>query len=209
MTRWGSPFYRTEGSNGHPGRGNLILCRSAKQFERLVARPYLYGSDWNTVTKRQTEENTTVIGYKASKTFAEKAAWKFIEQEKPNFTLTTICPPLVLRPILHSSLSSANLDVGNRPVVNFLNRKARHQIHSNFLKHWVDVHLALCHVAGVESDKAANKRILVHGGTFSNKEIGSFVRQEIAKGHSLLPTDTTPGGEYPDEGGYKIDNSLA
>jgi nucleoside-diphosphate-sugar epimerase len=32
-------------------------------------------------------------GYRASKTFAEKAAWDFLEEEKPNFTLATMCRP--------------------------------------------------------------------------------------------------------------------
>lgn len=39
-------------------------------------------------------------GYRASKTYAEKAAWEFVEKEKPNFTLSTINPPLVFGPIV-------------------------------------------------------------------------------------------------------------
>jgi hypothetical protein len=35
-----------------------------------------------------------------SKSFAEKAAWKFMEEKKPNFILTTICPTLVFGPIV-------------------------------------------------------------------------------------------------------------
>ncbi len=54
--------------------------------------------DWNPITVEQAE-NSPVHGYRASKTFAEKAAWKFLEEERPNFTLSTICPPLVLGPI--------------------------------------------------------------------------------------------------------------
>jgi nucleoside-diphosphate-sugar epimerase len=41
-----------------------------------------------------------MMGYRASKTFAEKAAWEFIEKEKPNFTLATINPPMVFGPIV-------------------------------------------------------------------------------------------------------------
>lgn len=39
-------------------------------------------------------------GYRASKTFAEKAAWDFVEKEKPNFALATINPPMVFGPIV-------------------------------------------------------------------------------------------------------------
>ena len=36
----------------------------------------------------------------ASKAFAEKAAWDFVEKEKPNFSLSTIQPSLVFGPIV-------------------------------------------------------------------------------------------------------------
>lgn len=42
---------------------------------------------------------------KASKAFAEKAAWQFMEKEKPDFSLTTICPTLVFGPIVSSLIS--------------------------------------------------------------------------------------------------------
>lgn len=50
--------------------------------------------DWNPVTHEQALENPSA-GYRASKTFAEKSAWEFVEKEKPNFTVTTLCPPMV------------------------------------------------------------------------------------------------------------------
>ena len=36
----------------------------------------------------------------ASKVFAEKAAWDFMDKEKPNFSLSTIEPTLVFGPIV-------------------------------------------------------------------------------------------------------------
>jgi|TARA_R110002003_G_scaffold121_19_gene10799 nucleoside-diphosphate-sugar epimerase len=55
--------------------------------------------DWNPITSQEATENP-MMGYRASKTFAEKAAWDFIEKEKPNFTLSTINPPMVFGPIV-------------------------------------------------------------------------------------------------------------
>lgn len=57
--------------------------------------------DWNPITHKEALENPA-NGYRASKTFAEKAAWEFVEKEKPNFALSTMCPPLVLGPIVRS-----------------------------------------------------------------------------------------------------------
>lgn len=48
--------------------------------------------DWNPITQEEALENPAA-GYRASKTFAEKAAWDFVEKEKPNFTIATMCPP--------------------------------------------------------------------------------------------------------------------
>lgn len=48
--------------------------------------------DWNPITEEEALENPT-NGYRASKTFAERAAWEFVEKEKPNFTLATVGVP--------------------------------------------------------------------------------------------------------------------
>lgn len=42
-------------------------------------------ADWNPITP-EGALTSSANGYRASKTFAEKAAWKFVEEEKPNFT---------------------------------------------------------------------------------------------------------------------------
>lgn len=42
-------------------------------------------ADWNPITLEEAPLNPS-NGYRASKTFAEKAAWEFVEKEKPNFT---------------------------------------------------------------------------------------------------------------------------
>jgi nucleoside-diphosphate-sugar epimerase len=41
-----------------------------------------------------------MMGYRASKTFAENAAWEFVKNEEPNFTISTINPPMVFGPIV-------------------------------------------------------------------------------------------------------------
>jgi nucleoside-diphosphate-sugar epimerase len=55
--------------------------------------------DWNPITREQADDSPA-LGYRASKTFAEKAAWKFLEEEKPGFTISTINPPMVFGPIV-------------------------------------------------------------------------------------------------------------
>ena len=47
--------------------------------------------DWNPITQDEALQNPS-YGYRGSKTFAEKAAWDFVEKEKPNFTISTVSP---------------------------------------------------------------------------------------------------------------------
>ncbi len=58
---------------------------------------YTYTSkDWCPLTYEEgktTDQPTTA--YRASKTLAEQTAWEFIEREKPQFDLVTLCPPMV------------------------------------------------------------------------------------------------------------------
>jgi hypothetical protein len=44
------------------------------------------------VTADDVKKNPSV-GYVASKTLAEKAAWQYMEKEKPGFTLSVVCLP--------------------------------------------------------------------------------------------------------------------
>ncbi|KAG8681602.1 methylglyoxal reductase (NADPH-dependent) gre2, partial [Ceratobasidium sp. 394] len=54
---------------------------------------YVYtDKDWNPVTLEASLGDVR-LGYSASKTHAEKAAWEFIRTEQPSFSLTTLCPP--------------------------------------------------------------------------------------------------------------------
>lgn len=64
----------------------------------------------------------------ASKTFAEKAAWEFVEKEKPNFTIATMCPPLVFGPIVHYLNDLKALNTSNERVRDFMAGKAKEEI---------------------------------------------------------------------------------
>jgi nucleoside-diphosphate-sugar epimerase len=54
--------------------------------------------------KQSAEEGNSqnpVQAYLASKTLAERAAWEFVETNKPVWEIATINPPLVFGPIIH------------------------------------------------------------------------------------------------------------
>jgi len=162
--------------------------------------------DWNPISKEQAVENPA-NGYRASKTFAERAAWDFIEQEKPNFTLATMCPPLVLGPIVHYLNSLDGLNTSNQRIRDIMQGKAKDEIPPTGTYIWVDVRdLALCHVLAIEKEDAANKRFFITAGYFSNKEIAEIIGKNYPQYKEGLPTSSTPGGSYPEGGVYKYNN---
>ncbi|XXG98837.1 hypothetical protein Hte_005167 [Hypoxylon texense] len=145
-------------------------------------------------------------GYQASKTFAEKAAWDFMEKEKPSFTLATICPPLVFGPATQSLSSLDSLNTSNQFVRSFLLGNAKEEIPPTINPIFADVRdVALAHIAAIEKPEAANKRFFITGGYCSNREIVDIIRKHFPEYHAQLPSESAKGGDLPDPI-YKLDN---
>jgi nucleoside-diphosphate-sugar epimerase len=72
-------------------------------------------ADWNPITREEAKRADGTVAYLVSKTLAEKAAFDFVESEKPNFSISTLLPPMVYGPLLHGveSLSKLNTSSGD------------------------------------------------------------------------------------------------
>lgn len=163
--------------------------------------------DWNPITHEEALESPAA-GYRASKVFAEKAAWEFVEEEKPNFSLSTMCPPLVLGPIVHYLNSLDALNTSNQRIRDTMLGKYKDEIPETGIYIWVDVRdLALAHVLAVEKAEAANKRFFITEGYFTNRKIAESIAKSYPELKDKLPTDKAKGGDFPKEGIYGIDNS--
>ena len=97
-----------------------------------------------------------------------------MEKEKPNFTLSTVCPPLVLGPIVPNLQDLDHLNTSNQRILALIQGKSKSEIPETGTFIWVDVRdLALANVRAGERDDAANKRFFVTAGAFSNKGMSS------------------------------------
>ncbi|RYN21475.1 hypothetical protein AA0112_g10202 [Alternaria arborescens] len=153
--------------------------------------------DWNPITQDEAQENP-MMGYRASKTFAENAAWEFVKNEKPNFTISTINPPMVFGPIVHALDSLENMNTSNQRILSAAQGKFKDEIPASGVHLWVDVRdVAEAHVAAFEKPDAANKRFFVTAGYFSNKELCQIIKKNFPE-FKDLPSDDTPGGDYPE-----------
>ncbi|KFY05594.1 hypothetical protein V492_08424 [Pseudogymnoascus sp. VKM F-4246] len=167
--------------------------------------------DWNPITEEQALTNPAE-GYRASKTFAERAAWDFVRDEKPNFTISTVNPPMVFGPVVHYLNSLDSLNTSNQRIRDFAQGKAKNGLPNSGVYLWIDVRdLALVHVRQIEVPEAAGKRFFATAGYFSNKEIADAIRNNFPEYKDQLPAADAPGdGDYPNgstESLHKYDNS--
>ncbi|KAJ5485161.1 Ketoreductase azaE [Penicillium diatomitis] len=159
------------------------------------------------ITKGSTYEVTTVlIVAPVPQTFAEKAAWDFVEKENPNFDLVTINPPLVFGPIVSYLNSLDAINTSNQRMRNIVQGQFKDAIPPTGMWLFVDVRdVALAHVRAIEVAEAGGKRFLVAAGFFSNKVLVEAVRETHPELESKLPSKDYPD-DFPSEL-YEIDNS--
>ncbi|KAG8156344.1 hypothetical protein KVR01_013796 [Diaporthe batatas] len=164
------------------------LRQSLIRADRPRSTPYSE-ADWCPVTEEQALANPA-DGYRASKTFAERAAWKFVEDNKPNFTLAVCNPPLVLGPVLHHQDSLASLNTSNERILMSGASKPPPADRQP------------------PKDEAAGKRFFMVGGHFLNKQIAEIIGQKFPELKESLPTkDALKTGDYPAIGPYGFDST--
>lgn len=107
---------------------------------------------------------SNLFGYQASKTFAEKAAWDFLAAEKPDFTVVTICPPMIFGPVLKPMKSESDLNESSAQ----LRRNVKTPMETR-MPVFVDVRdVARAHVESLDLTKVTqSERFLVCGGKYT------------------------------------------
>lgn len=162
-------------------------------------------ANWNPITEEEATQNPA-NGYRASKTFAERAAWEFVEKEKPNFDIATINPPLVLGPVVHYLNSLDTINTSNERVRNMIQGRLKDSgLPPSGVFLWVDVHdVALAHVKALEVPAAGGKRFFVTAGHYSNGEIAAIIKKDFPDLADKLPADIS--SDMPADV-YQIDNS--
>lgn len=164
----------------------LAACHRAGTVKRVVltssmaaitdepdSDKVLTEADWN---ERSTLDRNP---YYLSKTLAERAAWRFVEGEKPGFDLVVVNPFLVIGPSIGPGLNTSNqlfvdLLAGTYPGV------------MNLTWGFVDVRdVALAHVAAMETASAAGRYICA-GDTIAMRPLVEVLdRAGWGKGHKL------------------------
>lgn len=135
--------------------------------------------------------------YRASKTLAEKAAWDFVAQEKPNFDLATVNPPFVFGPVVHHLATVDAMNTSNERLVQLLRGEWKTELPPTpRVDIWVDVRdVAVAHVAAMEMPEASGKRLFTTAGRFSHREMARIVHDNFPEFKDKVPGPEVAGGE--------------
>lgn len=144
-------------------------------------------TSWNPVSWDQAKENP-YNGYIASKKFAEREAWDFIEREKPPFSLSVVNPVYVFGPQQFDEDVKSTLNTSAEIVNLILHLKTVESLPKEHF-YFVDVRdVADAHLVAFENPKAENKRLLLMSGKFDTKSILDILYKEFPKFAKTLPS---------------------
>jgi nucleoside-diphosphate-sugar epimerase len=142
-------------------------------------------------------------------TLAEKAAWDFVEKEKPSFDLATINPPLVLGPVVHYLSSLDAINTSNARISSFVRGFNKDALPPTGTFVWVDVRdVALAHVRTIEVSEAGGQRFFITAGHYSNKDIVDIIRDAYPELEDRLPPKDAPSDMPKDVYGYDNSKSI-
>lgn len=188
-----------------PGVKRVVITSSSAAIINPGNHPNVYNETvWAPMTWEEAmiPQNT----YRASKVFSEKAAWDFVADENPNFTLATINNTYTFGPIQR-----------RLPYLDAMNT-SNHRIRDMILGHmrdglqptapvftFVDVRdVALAHVRAMTVPEAAGLRFYIVAEHFSNKHIADAIRNGFPALRDVLPSEDAPDDLPPDV--YRFDN---
>lgn len=139
-----------------------------------------HSDEWDPITDEEAAQNG-VLGYHASKTFAEREAWKLHDSgvdpanpQKAKFALTTLCPPMIYGPPIHYSPDSvpkegiSGLNTSTARLINGILGKDplfAPKVATPGLPAWIDVRdIARALVSTIELPDDDNERVILSGG---------------------------------------------
>ncbi|KAM0084066.1 methylglyoxal reductase (NADPH-dependent) gre2 [Fusarium odoratissimum] len=150
---------------------------------------------FNPITREEAYEDG-VQAYRASKTFAERAAWDFMQVKKPGFSLSTMNPPLILGPPVPWLASMDSINTSNERLRDLCQGKWKEGLPPTASWYWVDVRdVALAHVRALEKSDVGGRRFFLMQGRMSNAQIAQVTADEYPELKDKIPktlVDDTP-----------------
>ncbi|WWC94420.1 hypothetical protein V866_001262 [Kwoniella sp. B9012] len=159
--------------------------------------------DWNEDCVRNCgEQGIEADGgakYRASKVLAEKAYWKFFEEQKRTFDGVTIHPPMIYGPIIQPCDSPKSLnDSLARKFLPYMTGDMTEKDLPDAGPNFIDVRdVALAHVKAMMIEEAGGNRFVVSGGPYSGNDLCLVLSKEFPEIKGVPRANPNP--EYCEE----------
>ncbi|KAK6200909.1 protein induced by osmotic stress [Scheffersomyces amazonensis] len=135
-------------------------------------------SVWSKATF-ESSKHDLVPAYLGSKPLAEKLAWDFVKNEKPNFKLVTVLPSYTFGPQLTDELVSPDLNNSSKVIESILQSTPESVLH-NHTGSWIDVRdAAKAHIVALQSDEAVNQRLILSSSRFTSQTITDIIIKDF------------------------------
>lgn len=126
---------------------------------------------WNPITPEEALLNS-FYAYVASKTFAEKAAWDFVKDQKPGFDLSTVNPVYIFGPQPFDDFDTTKLNTSCEIINSFTKLKDPSADFQKVYGLAIDVRdVAKAHIVAIEKDEAKGQRLFLTNGFFNEQTI--------------------------------------
>lgn len=184
----------------------VVLLSSTATIMNPPNHPKVYSEEiYGETTWEQALSGTG--SYRASKIYAERAAFDFVEKEKPSFDLVSINPCLVFGPPPRHLPGLDALNTSNHRIRDIVLGNNREKITPTGRMYlFVDVRdVAEAHIRAIELPEASGQRFMLVGGVFSNKQIADIIRELYPELRDKLPLPELPD-DFP-ESYYSYDVS--
>ncbi|KAF8322637.1 NAD(P)-binding protein [Clavulina sp. PMI_390] len=173
----------------------IIFTSSANTIQEEGQEVYdetMWGKKATVALERDGDKTDGRIVYAASKVLSERAAWDFMEKEKPNFQLTTVLPSWNFGPYAHD----VSKGVGSTPGIFLAILSKGGDTSGKRFATSVDVRdVALVHILALESDQCDGERITATSSeAFAWQDVYDILHDaNLGIESSLPPKDATYG----------------
>ncbi|GEQ68783.1 hypothetical protein JCM33374_g2452 [Metschnikowia sp. JCM 33374] len=151
---------------------------------------------WNPITWDEGKQNAQ-LGYYASKTFAEQAAWDFYKEKQPAFSLNYVNPVLVFGPQAFDEDVKPELNA-SAEIINSILKLTPDSPVPGPASVGVDVRdVARAHLVAFEND-LPNERLLLFSEKYSGQGFLDIINESFPSLKGKLPVGT-PGHEDTDK----------
>ena len=143
--------------------------------------------DWNPTTYEEAKTGNGAVAYCASKAFAERAAYDFVKEKKPNFDIATINPPMIYGPPIHNVTDLSKLNTSSADIYRFVAGNET-EIGDTAFPFFADVRdVAEAHLRAYEVPAASNKRFIITSGGYLYQDVCEELRTQFPELKSKVP----------------------